>query len=75
MNKLAPQFTSLALSEMEKLPAAERADLLEFASQVLEMGGCPQEAEAAREAATNLREASSSETRLRSVLVLAIQSE
>lgn len=65
---VALQFCDLALHAAKHLPPAERADLFEFAGQVLQARDLPEAAHAASRAATALREAESAQLTFKRLL-------
>lgn len=67
---IALQFCDLAMSAAAHLPPAERADLFEFAGQVLHARDLPEAAHAASRAAAALREAESAQLTFKRLLVI-----
>lgn len=57
MENIAIAFVCRAMRGSETLPAAERADHLDFAASILERHHCTDHAKTARDAAHALREA------------------
>ncbi len=57
METIAIAFVGRAMRGAEHLPAAERADHLDFAASILDRHHCQEHAKAARDAAHALREA------------------
>lgn len=72
MNSLPLHFVRRALTGIEELPPKERADHFDLAGDILTTfgnpGTCTQEAEAARKAATTIREAESAQLLLKEML-------
>jgi len=68
VKQIAQQFTMRALAGAADLPPAQRAELYDFASHVLIIADCHEEAEAAKTTAHHLREAECSQMLLRALL-------
>lgn len=73
MKQLAPMFCQRALDGAATLPAAERADLYEFAAQVLSREGYGMEAEAAHDLSENLRSTEAHQMRFDGLLSAAVK--
>lgn len=72
MKLIASLFCQHALSSAEGLSSAERADFLDFAGSVLMHADCPIQAEAAKTAAADLRNADAAQARFEALLSAAI---
>lgn len=72
MKSLAAQFCQRALHGIEQLPAAERADHLEFAADVLGTYDLREMSQAAKAAAADLRNAEASQLKFQALLSSAI---
>jgi len=73
MKSIAPLFCQMALSQVSDLNGSERADLYDFAGEVLRFAGCHDHAEAAKTAATDIRNAEAAQTRFVALLSAAIE--
>lgn len=73
MSDLTPLFCQLAMAQAASLPSSERADLYDYAAQDLASHGYLAQADAARDAARDIRNANAAQFHFNALLSAALE--